>query len=104
MPWPMRDGPASSYRPKRSGSLLLAAGSTEPSLLGARSSRPVAGRWQGAFPHENLKLDRYERTSPVTAFPPNAYGVYDMIGNVWSGPSTGNQPGNKRGANKAGLF
>ena len=22
-------------------------------------------------------------TSPVTAFPPNGYGVYDMIGNVW---------------------
>jgi formylglycine-generating enzyme required for sulfatase activity len=24
-----------------------------------------------------------ERTSPVTAFPPNGYGLYDMIGNVW---------------------
>ena len=45
--------------------------------------RQMANTWQGAFPHENLKLDRYERTSPVTAFPPNAYGVYDMIGNVW---------------------
>jgi formylglycine-generating enzyme len=37
---------------------------------------------QGAFPQENLKLDGYERTSPVTAFPPNGYGVHDMIGNV----------------------
>ena len=45
--------------------------------------RQMANTWQGAFPHENLKLDGYERTSPVTAFPPNAYGVYDMIGNVW---------------------
>ena len=27
--------------------------------------------------------DGYERTSPVTAFPPNGYGVHDMIGNVW---------------------
>jgi formylglycine-generating enzyme len=42
-----------------------------------------ANTWQGAFPHENLKLDRYERTSPVTAFPPNGYGIFDMIGNVW---------------------
>ena len=42
-----------------------------------------ANTWQGAFPHENLKLDGYERTSPVTAFPPNGYGVHDMIGNVW---------------------
>ena len=24
-----------------------------------------------------------ERTSPVRAFPPNGYGLYDMIGNVW---------------------
>jgi sulfatase modifying factor 1 len=23
------------------------------------------------------------RTSPVSAFPPNGYGVHDMIGNVW---------------------
>jgi formylglycine-generating enzyme required for sulfatase activity len=27
--------------------------------------------------------DGYARTSPVTALPPNAYGLYDMIGNVW---------------------
>ena len=40
----------------------------------------MANTWQGVFPRENLKLDGYERTSPVTAFPPN--GIYDMIGNV----------------------
>ncbi len=45
--------------------------------------RQMANTWQGAFPHENLALDGYERTSPVTAFPPNGYGLYDMIGNVW---------------------
>ena len=45
--------------------------------------RQMANTWQGAFPHENLELDRYARTSPVTAFPPNGYGVHDMIGNVW---------------------
>src|SRR3954451_1968239 len=43
----------------------------------------MANTWQGAFPHENLERDRYARTSPVTAFPPNGYGVHDMIGNVW---------------------
>ena len=42
-----------------------------------------ANTWQGNFPHENLCEDGFERTSPVTAFPPNGYGVYDMIGNVW---------------------
>jgi sulfatase modifying factor 1 len=45
--------------------------------------RQMANTWQGNFPHENLKLDGWERTSPVTAFPPNGYGLYDMIGNVW---------------------
>ena len=43
----------------------------------------MANTWQGVFPHRNLALDGYERTSPVTAFPPNGHGVYDMIGNVW---------------------
>ena len=43
----------------------------------------MANTWQGDFPHENTRLDGYERTSPVAAFPPNGYGVHDMIGNVW---------------------
>lgn len=43
----------------------------------------MANTWQGNFPLENLKLDGYERTSPVRTYPPNGYGVYDMIGNVW---------------------
>lgn len=45
--------------------------------------RHMANTWQGDFPHENLRIDGYERTSPVKAFPPNGYGIYDMIGNVW---------------------
>jgi formylglycine-generating enzyme required for sulfatase activity len=43
----------------------------------------VANTWQGEFPIQNLRLDGYERTSPVRAFPPNGYGLFDMIGNVW---------------------
>src|SRR5262249_39594709 len=43
----------------------------------------MANIWQGNFPVQNLREDGYERTSPVTAFPPNGYGVSDMIGNVW---------------------
>jgi len=45
--------------------------------------RSMANTWQGQFPYENLAEDGYERTSPVDAFPPNGYGVSDMIGNVW---------------------
>ena len=47
------------------------------------NGRYMANTWQGAFPHQNLRHDGYERTSPVTAFPPNGYALYDMIGNVW---------------------
>jgi formylglycine-generating enzyme required for sulfatase activity len=43
----------------------------------------MANTWQGDFPWQNLCDDGFERTSPVTAFPPNGYGLYDMIGNVW---------------------
>jgi formylglycine-generating enzyme len=46
-------------------------------------SKPMANTWQGAFPHENLNSDGYARTSPIKAFPPNGYDLYDMIGNVW---------------------
>jgi formylglycine-generating enzyme required for sulfatase activity len=49
----------------------------------APNGRAMANTWHGKFPHENLATDGYKRTSPVTAFPPNGYGIYDMIGNVW---------------------
>lgn len=45
--------------------------------------RHMANIWQGSFPTVNLDQDGYARTSPVKAFPPNGYGLYDMIGNVW---------------------
>ena len=47
------------------------------------SGRHMANTWQGEFPLENTRADGYARTSPVTAFPPNGHGVFDMIGNVW---------------------
>jgi formylglycine-generating enzyme required for sulfatase activity len=45
--------------------------------------KPMANTWHGVFPHQNHAIDGFERTSPVKAFPPNGYGLYDMIGNVW---------------------
>lgn len=43
----------------------------------------MANTWQGLFPRENLSEDGYTRTSPVRNYPPNGYGIYDMIGNTW---------------------
>ena len=43
----------------------------------------MANTFQGTFPNSNSCEDGYERTSPVHAFPPNRFGLYDMAGNVW---------------------
>lgn len=43
----------------------------------------MANTWQGKFPTLDTAEDGYPGTAPVTAFPPNSYGLYNMLGNVW---------------------
>jgi formylglycine-generating enzyme len=50
---------------------------------GAARKGWLANIWQGVFPSRNEATDGYERTAPVRSFRPNAYGLYDMAGNVW---------------------
>lgn len=39
--------------------------------------------WQGDFPAVHDVNDGHRTTAPVRSFAPNAYGLYDMAGNVW---------------------
>ncbi len=39
--------------------------------------------WQGTFPDENTAEDGYRGTAPVTAYQPNGFGLYNMVGNAW---------------------
>lgn len=42
-----------------------------------------ANSWEGEFPVKNTLEDGYELRAPVMSYPPNAFGLYDMAGNVW---------------------
>jgi formylglycine-generating enzyme len=43
----------------------------------------LANIWTGEFPASNTAEDGYAGTNPVTAFPETAFGLKNMIGNVW---------------------
>ena len=45
--------------------------------------KPAANIWHGRFPERDRADDGFAGTSPVTAFPPNGFGLYDVGGNVW---------------------
>jgi formylglycine-generating enzyme required for sulfatase activity len=66
----------------------------------APRGRLRANVWQGEFPWQNVATDGFERTSPVGAFPPNGYGLYDMAGNVWEWTADDFRPGHAEEAPK----
>ncbi|MCQ0110419.1 formylglycine-generating enzyme family protein [Zhouia amylolytica] len=45
--------------------------------------KSAANTWQGEFPKTNTEEDGFDRLAPVQSFSPNAFGLYDMAGNVW---------------------
>jgi len=54
---------------------------------------PQANTWQGLFPVANSGEDGFVGIAPVGCYPPNALGLFDMIGNVWEITADAYAPG-----------
>ena len=86
-PKPSPPGKASRCRPRRSGSSPHAAVSRKRSTRGATRSCPATATWptrgRGSFRGRTSSPTATRARRRSARFPPNGYGLHDMIGNVW---------------------
>ncbi len=59
------------------------AASAKAQAAATQDQPKQANTWQGLFPMHNSGEDGFVGLAPVGCYPPNALGLFDMIGNVW---------------------